>query len=40
MVGSDANAWFPGEIIDGGMEWLQGLYASDLDSHVPLDMHW
>ncbi|CAG8134803.1 unnamed protein product [Penicillium salamii] len=40
VVGSDANAWFPGEIIDGGMEWLQGLYAGDLDSHVPLDMHW
>ncbi|CAG8248314.1 unnamed protein product [Penicillium olsonii] len=40
VVGSDTNSWLPGEMIDGGMEWLQGLYASDLDSHVPLDFPW
>ncbi|OQD79977.1 hypothetical protein PENANT_c041G06254 [Penicillium antarcticum] len=33
----DPNAWLPGEIIDGGMEWLQTLFANDLDSDVPFD---
>jgi hypothetical protein len=31
----DPNAWLPGETIDGGMEWLQTLFANDLDTHLP-----
>ncbi|KAJ6027919.1 uncharacterized protein N7446_003480 [Penicillium canescens] len=33
----DPNAWLPGETIDGGMEWLQTLFANDLDTHLPFD---
>jgi hypothetical protein len=35
VADTDANAWFPGEMIDGGMEWLQALFTNDLDSHAP-----
>ncbi|CAG8881850.1 unnamed protein product [Penicillium nalgiovense] len=35
IIDSDQNAWLPGEMIDGGIEWLQELFVSDLDSHVP-----
>jgi hypothetical protein len=40
MIGSDQNAWLPGEMIDGGIEWLQELFVSDLDSHVPSAWNW
>jgi hypothetical protein len=32
---SDPNAWLPGEMIDGGIEWLQTLFASDQDTEIP-----
>ena len=40
IIGSEQNAWLPGEMIDGGIEWLQELFASDLDSHVPSAWNW
>jgi hypothetical protein len=40
IIGSDQNAWLPGEMIDGGIEWLQELFVSDLDSHVPSAWNW
>jgi hypothetical protein len=33
----DSNAWLPGEMIDDGMEWLQTLFANDLDTRLPFD---
>lgn len=40
VLGTDHNAWLPGEMIDGGMEWLQSLCANDLDPDVPLPWAW
>lgn len=31
----DPNAWLPGEMIGGGMEWLQTLFTNDLDTYLP-----
>ncbi|KAJ5363112.1 hypothetical protein N7541_003956 [Penicillium brevicompactum] len=40
VLGTDHNAWLPGEMIDGGMEWLQSLCANDLDPDIPLPWAW
>jgi len=37
---SDSNAWLPGEMIDRGMEWLQALFASDLEAQIPSGWDW
>ncbi|KAJ5663072.1 hypothetical protein N7507_003803, partial [Penicillium longicatenatum] len=31
----DVDISFPGEMIDGGMEWLQSLFVNGLDTHLP-----
>ncbi|KAJ5742810.1 uncharacterized protein N7511_011211 [Penicillium nucicola] len=33
----DPSVWLPGEMIDGGMEWLQTLFANDPDTHISFD---